>query len=167
MEIGLSLGSNLGDRLARLVQAKKQILDLPGLGNAAQSPVYETEPVDVPPEFSHLPFLNSVLIIETLISSRQLMGLFQMIEQRIGRVPNPVANAPRPADIDIIYAGQVQIAEDHIVIPHPRWARRRFVVQPLCDVRPELIIPGQSGTVHEVLAQLQDPARVALFAKTW
>lgn len=167
MEIGLSLGSNMGDRLAQLIQAKKRILDLPGLAGAAQSPVYETEPVDVPPEFSHLPFLNSVLIIETLISSRQLMGLFQVIEQRIGRIPNPVANSPRPADIDLIYAGQLQIEDDHIVIPHPRWAIRRFVVQPLCDVRPELHIPGQSGTVSEILAQLQDPGKVTLFTKTW
>ena len=167
MEIGLSLGSNMGDRLAQLIQAKKRILDLPGLAGAAQSPVYETEPVDVPPEFSHLPFLNSVLIIETIISTRQLMGLFQVIEQRIGRVPNPVANSPRPADIDIIYADQLQIEEDHIVIPHPRWAIRRFVVQPLCDVRPELHIPGQSGTVTDVLAQIQDPGKVTLFTKTW
>lgn len=167
MEIGLSLGSNMGDRLAQLIQAKKQILDLPGLDSVAQSPVYETEPVNVPAEFSHLPFLNSMLIVESLLSTRQLMSLFQVIEQRIGRIPNPVANAPRPADIDIIYAGQLQLAEDHIVIPHPRWALRRFVLQPLCDVRPDLILPGQSATVSEILAQLQDPAKVTLFTKSW
>ena len=167
MEIGLSLGTNLGDRLAHLIQMKKQILAIPGVSLAAQSPVYETEPVDVPSEFCNLLFLNSVLIIETLISSHQLMNLFLFIEQKIGRVPSPVANTPRPADIDIIYAGQLHIEEDHIVIPHPRWAQRRFVVQPLSDVRPELHIPGQSATVSDVLARLQDPSRVTLFTKTW
>lgn len=167
MEIGLCLGANEGDRLAYLIQAKQRILALPGISLTAQSPVYETEPVDVPPEFQNILFLNSILIIETLISIRQLMSLFQFIEQQIGRVPNPVTNAPRPVDIDIIYADQLQIEEDHIVIPHPRWTLRRFVVQPLCDVRPELHIPGQSAIVSDVLAQLQDPAKVTLFTKTW
>lgn len=167
MEIGLSLGANMGDRLAQLILAKTMILALPGTRPAAQSPIYETEPVDVPPEFRHLPFLNGILIIDTPISTRQMMSMFHFIEQKVGRIPDPVANAPRPADIDIIYAGQLQIDEDRIVIPHPRWAGRRFVLQPLCDVRPDLRIPGQPGTVADVLAQLQDPGKVTLFTKAW
>lgn len=167
MEIGLSLGTNLEDRLAHLIQAKQQILGLPGIILVGQSSVYETEPVDVPPEFQDLPFLNGVLIIKTLISIYQLMRSFLFIEQKIGRVPTPVTNAPRPVDIDIIYADQLQIKEDHITIPHPCWALRRFVVQPLSDVRPELQIPGQSATVSNVLAQLHDPSQVVLFTKTW
>jgi 2-amino-4-hydroxy-6-hydroxymethyldihydropteridine diphosphokinase len=167
MEIGLSLGANLGDRLGQLSQAKAMILALPGIKLAAQSPVYETEPVDVPAEFSHLPFLNGVLIIETLLPARQIMNLFHFIEQKLGRVPNPVANAPRSVDIDIIYADLLQLEDDRIIIPHPRWAIRRFVVQPLGDVRPDLRIPGQTGTVAEVLAQLQDPSKVTLFTRTW
>ena len=167
MEIGLSLGANMGDRLEQLIQAKNMILALPGIKLSAQSPIYETEPVDVPAEFSHLPFLNGILIIETLISTRQMMNMFHFIEQKVGRIPSPVVNAPRPVDIDIIYADQLRIDEDHIVIPHPRWSIRRFVLQPLSDVRHELHIPGQSGTVAEVLAELQDPAKVTLFTKTW
>ncbi len=167
MEIGISLGANMGDRLGQLTQAKKMILALPGIKFLAQSPVYETEPVDVLSEFSHLTFLNAILIIETLISTHQMMNMFHFIEQKVGRIPSPVVNAPRPADIDIIYADQLLIDEAHIVIPHPRWSIRRFVLQPLCDVRPELHIPGQSGTITEVLAQLQDPAKVTLFTKTW
>lgn len=167
MEIGLSLGANTGDRLTQLIKAKKRILALPGITFLAQSPVYETEPVDVPPEFKNMKFLNSILIIETLISIPQLLTLFQFIEQQIGRIPNPVLNTPRPLDIDIIYADQLQINEPYLIIPHPRWALRRFVVQPLCDVRPELQIPGQAGPVSDVLAQLNDPNKVSLFAKTW
>ena len=167
MEVGLSLGSNMGDRLAHLKNAKAFILDSPGIVSADQSPVYETEPVDVPPEYQTINFLNAILIVNTLIPLSQLMRTFQFLEQEIGRVPNAVVNAPRPMDIDIIYADGLQIQEQHIVIPHPHWARRRFVVQPLCDVRPDLIIPGQTFPVADILAGLSDPHKVILFAKKW
>lgn len=167
MEVGLSLGSNLGDRLAHLKNAKAMILGNPGIILADQSPVYETEPVDVPAEYQALNFLNAVLIIRTLIPLPQLMRTFQFLEQKIGRVPNAVANVPRPVDIDIIYADGLLIHEPHIVIPHPLWAQRRFVVQPLCDVRSDLKIPGQMGTVADVLAGLTDAHKVTVFAKKW
>ncbi|MBU0714663.1 MAG: 2-amino-4-hydroxy-6-hydroxymethyldihydropteridine diphosphokinase [Verrucomicrobia bacterium] len=167
MEVGLSLGSNMGDRLAHLQNAKAIILDSPGIVSADQSPAYETEPVDVPPEFQALNFLNAILIVKTLIPLSQLMQTFQFMEQKIGRVPNTVINAPRPMDIDIIYADALQIQEQHIVIPHPHWTLRRFVVQPLYDVRPDLVIPGQTGTVADVLAGLSDTHKVVLFAKKW
>lgn len=167
MEVGLSLGSNTGDRLAHLKNAKTIILDSPGIVSADQSPVYETEPVDVPPEFQALNFLNAILIVKTLIPLSQLMRTFQFMEQKIGRVPSAVINAPRPMDIDIIYADGLQIREQHIAIPHTHWQERRFVVQPLCDVRPDLVIPGQTGTIAEVLAGLRDPHKVILFAKKW
>ncbi|MFH1476000.1 MAG: 2-amino-4-hydroxy-6-hydroxymethyldihydropteridine diphosphokinase [Verrucomicrobiota bacterium] len=167
MEVGLSLGSNMGDRLAHLKNAKAIILNSPGIVSADQSPVYDTEPVDVPPEFQALNFLNAIMIVKTLIPLPQLMRTFQFMEQKIGRLPNTVINAPRPMDIDIIYADGLQVQEQHIVIPHPRWQERRFVVQPLCDVRPDLVIPGQTGTVTDVLAGLNDPHKVVLFAKKW
>ncbi len=167
MEIGLSLGSNMGDRLAHLKNAKAIILGSPGIVAVAQSPVYETEPVDVPEEFRSINFLNAILIVKTLIHLHQLLRTFQFMEQKIGRVPNTVTNAPRPMDIDIIYADGLQIDEQHIVVPHPQWAKRRFVVQPLCDVRPDLVVPGQTGTVTDVLAGLNDPHKAVLFAKKW
>jgi len=167
MEVGLSLGSNMGDRLAHLKQAKTMILGHPGIIPAAQSPVYEAEPVDVPLEFQALNFLNAILIVNTLIPLSQLMRTFQFLEQEIGRVPTAVFNAPRPMDIDIIYADGLQVREQHIVVPHPLWHARRFVVQPLCDIRPDLKLPGQSGTVADVLAGLSDPHKVVLFAKKW
>lgn len=167
MEVGLSLGSNMGDRLAHLKNAKTIILESPGIVAVAQSPVYDTEPVDVPAEFQELHFLNSILIVRTLIPVSHLMRTFQFMEQKIGRVPNTVINAPRPMDIDIIYADGLQVKEQHIEIPHPHWHERRFVVQPLCDVRPDLIIPGQTGTVAEVLANLRDLHKATLFTKKW
>ena len=167
MEVGLSLGSNMGDRLAHLKNAKTMILGHPGIMPATQSPVYETEPVDVPSEFQAVHFLNAILIVKTLIHLPQLMRTFQFLEQEIGRVPNTVVNAPRPMDIDIIYADGLQVQEQYIVIPHPLWQERRFVVQPLCDVRPELKIPGQTGTVVDVLAGLSDAHKVTVFDKKW
>lgn len=167
MEVGLSLGSNLGDRLQHLQNAKAMILSQPGIRLAAQSRVYETEPVAVLPDFKALNFLNAVLIITTLLPLPQLLQTFQFLEQKNGRVPEPGKNRPRPIDIDIIYADNLRLREQHIVIPHPHWHERRFVVQPLGDARPDLKIPGQTGTVAEILASLRDPHQVKVFAKNW
>lgn len=167
MEVGLSLGSNLGDRLQNLQNAKAMISSQPGIVLLAQSPVYETEPVKVLPDFKALNFLNAVLIIKTLIPLSQLLPTFQFFEQKMGRVPDGLAARPRPIDVDIIYADNLQVREPHLVIPHPHWPERRFVVQPLGDVRPDLKITGQTQTVAEVLAGLRDPHKVILFAKKW
>ncbi len=167
MEIGLGLGSNMGDRLGHLIRARERILAIPGVQLVAQSPVYDTDPVDVPAEFAGLTFLNSVLIIETSVSIHRLIGLFQSVEQETGRTPDALRNRPRPIDIDIIYADQIRTKADRVTIPHPRWASRRFVVQPLNDVRPDLHIPGLSGTVSAVLSGLTDRSRVTVFADRW
>ncbi len=167
METGLALGSNLGDRLGLLKEAKKRILAIEGVSPVAQSRVYETEPVDVPGEFAGLPFLNSVLVIETAMAVEKLAGLFKSIERDMGRAPSSIRNAPRPVDIDLVYAGTLRMKTSELEIPHPRWAVRRFVVQPLADVRPGLRIPGQSGSVTDVLDGLQDAGGVELFADDW
>ncbi len=167
MEAGLALGSNIGDRIERLREARKGILAIGGIAFVAQSPVYETDPVDVPGEFAGLPFLNCALIIETSILVEELIGLFKSVERALGRMPSPIRNAPRPIDIDVIYAGDLTISSGNVEIPHPRWSVRRFVVQPLSDVRPHLRIPGQSGSVGDVLARLDDAGGVVLFADKW
>lgn len=167
MEIGLSLGANLGNRLLQLQEAKKQIIATRGISFIVQSPVYETEPVDVPPMGQNMFFLNAVLIIETSLQIPELLSGFQRIERKLGRAPNARPNAPRLIDIDIIYADKLRIGGEGINVPHPRWFERRFVVRPLNDVRPDLVIPGQTGTVTEVLRDLSDKYRVMLFKKEW
>lgn len=167
MEVGLSLGSNEGDRLVHLSQARKSLQASPGLALLARSPVYETEPVGVPPAFQAQWFLNAVLILKSALPIAGLFELCRELERREGRPARPARNAPRPIDLDIIYAGQLQCRDARLSIPHPRWAVRRFVVRPLCDVRMDLIIPGQSGTVAEVLAKLRDPSRVQRLADEW
>lgn len=158
----MSLGANVGDRLAQLQEAKKRILAAGGIFFAAQSPVYETEPVDVAPRDSALFFLNAVLIIKFSLPLSGLLSTFKRIEFQLGRAQRAAPNAPRPIDIDIIYAGGLHVRDKDVIIPHPRWARRRFVVRPLSDVRPELVVPGQAGTVAEVLRSLADGHRVTL-----
>ena len=167
IEVGLSLGSNTGKRLASLVEAKKLILNIRGVSLTDQSSVYETEAKDVRAEFKALNFLNTILIIQTSISIRNLLRIFFSIERELGRKPSFLRNAPRVIDIDIIYAGQMQINEEELIIPHPQWARRRFVLCPLCEVRPNLHIPGQSGTVSDVLSHLKDETMVRLYASKW
>lgn len=170
MEIGLSLGANLGNRLVQLQAAKKRILSAEGLALVAQSPVYETEPVDVPSADTGMFFLNAVLIVETTRLAPELLSLCKRIEQQLGRATAPlIKNERRPIDIDIIYAGNLRVEIKDITVPHPRWFKRRFVVQPLSDVRPGLVVPGQTATVHEILRDLPDRHGVTLFrpANAW
>jgi len=167
MEIGLSLGSNLGDRLNNLRQAREKISAIPGFSILAYSPVYETEPVDVLPQFADLPFLNAVLIVSTDVVVEHLFEKCASFEKDMGRNHGSGRNAPRPIDIDIIFAGNQRIKRGDGGVPHPRWAQRRFVVQPLADVRPDLHIPGESRTVREVLLALPPTPKVVLFTKAW
>lgn len=167
MEIGLSLGSNLGDRLAHLKETKRLIGSIPSLNITAQSFVYETSPVGVRGEFAHLPFLNAVLLLETALRPEVILASLKKIEQIAGRSRSADRNAPRPIDIDIIFAGNLLLDDATITIPHPRWSSRRFVVQPLSDVRPELILPGQTQTVQDLLSTLPQGQNVVLLAREW
>ena len=167
MEIGLSLGSNLGDRLQNLIEAKKRVAAVPGVALAAISPVYETEPVDVAAEFSHLAFLNAILIVESAVALRTLARRLRAIEDEMGRVRGPDRNSPRPIDIDVIFADGIRLSAGGLTIPHPRWAQRRFVAQPLADVRPDLKLPGESRTVREVAESLPPDGKVTRYAERW
>lgn len=167
MEIALSLGSNLGDRLQNLQQARDAVAALEGVALVAQSNVYETDPVDVRPEYEDLPYLNAVLVVASDTPPAELQAALHAIEAEFGRVRGDDPNAPRPLDIDMIYAGHTQRCEDGLRLPHPRWSERRFVVQPLADVRPDLTLPGRTRTVARVLADLPEKPGVALFADTW
>lgn len=167
MEIGISLGSNISNRLANLQDAKRRMAALPQAKIVAQSPVYETEPVGVKPEYQHLDFLNAILIVETPCSVHECFDHLRGMEDAIGRHRGIDRYEPRSIDLDIIYAGDVHIESGGLVIPHPHWARRRFVVQPLADVRPDLILPGQSRTVAQILADLPQEEEVTLLTRDW
>jgi 2-amino-4-hydroxy-6-hydroxymethyldihydropteridine diphosphokinase len=167
MEIGLSLGSNLGNRLANLRQAAQRIVALPEVHLVAVAPVYQTEPVGVLPEYRHLRYLNTVLIVDGPTDLDVFSAAIHGIEDELGRRRGPDRNAPRTIDIDFLYAEDTCRADGKLDLPHPRWAQRRFVVQPLADVRPALRLPGCEGTVAEQLGRLPDKQHVRRFAESW
>lgn len=167
MELAFSLGSNLGDRLPLLSEAKRRLLSVPGTTLLAQSPVYETEPVGVKPEYRHLAFLNAVVVVESVLRPDRWIDEVGRIERDMGRVRTADRYAPRELDVDLLYAGDVRSGEQRLTVPHPRMAQRRFVLQPLADVRPDLVLPGHGRSVRDLLAELPPGEDVRLFARAW
>ncbi|HEY5654095.1 MAG TPA: 2-amino-4-hydroxy-6-hydroxymethyldihydropteridine diphosphokinase [Pontiella sp.] len=168
MEIGFSLGSNLYNRKRLLTQAKTLLLSAPRTTYVDQSPIYETTPVDVKPEYQDMNYLNSVLIVESDLPLDSWLSYIEKIEHSLGRERDAdERNAPRPIDIDIIYAGDQIIDGGGLIVPHPRWAERRFVVQPLSDVRPNMVLPETSKSVSGILRTLPPDDGLSVFDITW
>ncbi|HNX53591.1 MAG TPA: 2-amino-4-hydroxy-6-hydroxymethyldihydropteridine diphosphokinase [Pontiellaceae bacterium] len=167
-ETGFCLGSNVGGRLRLLSQAKTLILLEPDVKFVDQSPAYETEPVGVKPEHKAMKFLNAVLIVESPYTAEEWLPKIKKIEERLLRVRTEDRNAPRTIDIDILFCGDQTVDSDLLQVPHSRWTERRFVVQPLADIRPELILPGTKGApVRKILARMPDKDDVRLFSEKW
>jgi 2-amino-4-hydroxy-6-hydroxymethyldihydropteridine diphosphokinase len=139
----LGLGSNLGDRAAHLQFGLDGLAARAGRV-VAVSPVYETEPVGGPPQPE---FLNAVVALETELSPRELLGVAKALEAEAGRErPDPEKRwGPRPLDIDILMVGELRIDEPDLVVPHPRIHQRAFVLAPLADVAPDLVVAPTAG----------------------
>ncbi len=167
MEIALCLGSNTGERLGYLQAARDALCGLPGVTLAVQSAVYETDPVGVRSQYADMLYLNAVLIVDAQIPADTLALSMHAIENRLGRVRCEDKNAPRTIDIDMLYAADIADANPALTLPHPRWDLRRFVVQPLADVRPHLTLPGHHKTVQQILHELPAIPGVRLYAATW
>jgi 2-amino-4-hydroxy-6-hydroxymethyldihydropteridine diphosphokinase len=150
---GIALGSNLGDRLAHLRSAFSLLREISTPGAAVlTAPVYQTEPLLCPPGSPD--FLNTVIEIGFDGNPLELLEKTRAIEKRLGRAPAAERNAPRVIDLDILYLGEETLTGDPLELPHPRIGERRFVLQPLADIRPDLVLPGQQGTVAQLLADL-------------
>lgn len=168
MEIGFSLGSNLYNRKRLLMQAKNLLLSAPRTSFVDQSPVYETTPVDVKPEYQEMAYLNSIVLVESELPLDSWLSYIDKIEHNLGRERDVEdRNAPRPIDVDIIYAGDQIIDSGGLEVPHPRWAERRFVVQPLADVRPDMVLPEASKSVAEILRTLPPDDGLSVFDVKW
>ena len=160
------MGSNVGDRLANLRQARAAVLALPDVhGSVKSSPIYETEPVNSDSDAA--PFLNAVIEVEYDGQPILLLDSLQAIEAQMGRPSKRPRNAPRTIDLDILYVGNLVLNNPEACIPHPRLHTRRFVLTPLADIRPDLVLPGQQRSIGELLAALTDPATVKPFSGTW
>ncbi|MGQ9661465.1 MAG: 2-amino-4-hydroxy-6-hydroxymethyldihydropteridine diphosphokinase [Kiritimatiellia bacterium] len=167
VEVVISLGSNLGDRLVNLQQAREAIVRLRGVSFVAKSRVYETEPVEVAAQYAATLFLNAILIVNTQIELERLAKHLHGIEEKLGRIRGPERNAPRTLDADIICAENVQLCTTELTVPHPRWSERRFVVEPLAELRPQLVVPGQEQSISEILATLPPRPSVKVFRDEW
>ncbi len=153
--IYLSLGSNLGDRMEYLSRAIAE-LGAGGLHVKRVSSIYETEPVG--PQ-SQPWFLNVVVEAETDLFPTQLLGRLQAIELRLGRrrLAEP---GPRTIDIDILFYGTFRIQSDRLTVPHPRLEQRRFVLEPLFELAPDLRHPVSHLTIGELRAATADHSTV-------
>jgi 2-amino-4-hydroxy-6-hydroxymethyldihydropteridine diphosphokinase len=167
IEVCLSLGSNLGDRAANLAAARKSISSLPGVTETAASSLYETEPVGMDPSYAEMLFINAALVIEAGADVAGLAAKLRAIEAGMGRQSAPGPNLPRRIDIDVICAGSFAIETPALTVPHPRWQSRRFVVEPLAEIRPRLVIPGADRTVLEILRRMPERPAVRRFAAAW
>ena len=168
IEVGLSLGSNIPDRLAYIRKARQAISELGDATVLASAPMYETEPVDCPPAYRDNKFLNTVLIVGTSLDAHRFFQALQGIERVVGRRRRLERNAPREIDIDLIYYDGQTIRSGGLVVPHPRWTLRRFVLQPLSDVRGYLVLPGHDRRVRDILAALgPEGPKVAKVLETW
>ncbi len=145
--VGISLGSNLGDRLARLREAVSRLAPLRSSPHLLLSPVYETEPVDCPAG-SGL-FYNAVVEIESELAPLDLLAATQAIERRMGRAEIRELNAPRPIDLDLLYYDDLVFGGPGLVLPHPRFLQRAFVVRPLAAIRPDLVPAGLAESLGD------------------
>jgi 2-amino-4-hydroxy-6-hydroxymethyldihydropteridine diphosphokinase len=168
VQIGLSLGSNLGDKVENLRRAARLVLEQEDAVLVAKRSLYETEPVDVKAEFQHMKFLNSVMILETSLDAQHWLKTIGEVEFALGRRrDSDDKNVPREVDVDIIFYGEQLIGSGGLIVPHPRWAERRFVVQPLAELQPERVLPGMKETVAEVLAKLPGADELVKLDEMW
>jgi len=150
--VGIALGSNLGDRAAE-IEAGFAFLQTLSAAALHRSPVIETAPVDCPP--GSAAFLNAVAEIQVdpaQLSPHDLLARLQAFETQRGRPRKHGRYTPRPLDLDILYYGERVLETPELTLPHPRLAERLFVLQPLAELRPDLVLPGGNRTVRDLLA---------------
>ena len=166
MRTAVALGSNLGDRLGNLRAAREAILGLSMVKPPiVSSAVYETAPVDCEPGAPK--FLNAVVEFGYEGDPASLLEQLIRIEEALGRSRDHQKNVSRTIDIDLLYCGDRRIRNERLQLPHPRMHLREFVLQPLADIRPELVLPGQEKTVRELLDRLGESGEILPFAGDW
>ena len=153
MRAGVALGSNLGDRLANLRNARKEISAMDGaLPPLRCSAIYETEPVDC--EKGAPKFFNAVIEFGYSGPPEELRRELAGIERVLGRPETHERNVSRPIDLDLLYFGELVAETAELRLPHPRIVDREFVLRPLAEIRPDLVLPKQSETVSVLLLHL-------------
>jgi len=162
----VSLGTNLGDRIAHLVHALRSLDALPGTRIAALSPIYETAAVGPPPQG---PYLNAAVELETTLAPRALLDALLAIEREAGR-SRGVRDSARTLDLDLLLYEDRVIDEPGLCVPHPRLAERAFVMEPLAALAPDRLHPLLGTTLAALAARVRDARAVRPWAgalPTW
>ncbi len=146
----IALGSNLGDRAAHLAAAITALAATPGIEVIVASGPIETDPVG---PVAQAPFLNAAALLRTSLSPHDLLETLLRIEREEGRV-RAERWGPRTLDLDLITYGDLVLSEPGLTLPHPRLRERRFVLEPLAMIAPDLTIPPDHARVQDLLAQL-------------
>jgi 2-amino-4-hydroxy-6-hydroxymethyldihydropteridine diphosphokinase len=146
----IALGSNLGDSVALIQRAFDKLQELSAT-RMQKSSLWQTGPVDCPP--GSAPFVNAAVAFTPLAGEtpESLLAKLQKLEREFGRQPKAVLNESRPLDLDLIAFGSEVRGTPELILPHPRALQRRFVLQPLSEVAPEFVLPGQPRNVQQLL----------------
>jgi 2-amino-4-hydroxy-6-hydroxymethyldihydropteridine diphosphokinase len=146
----IGLGANLGQKEVTILRAVDELAAVDGIEVLELSRLRETEPVGV---VDQPPFLNAAVALETTLSPWELLDVMLRIEQDLGRVRDDRRWGPRTIDLDLLVYGDEVVDEPGLRVPHPRLHERRFALEPLAELEPELEIPGL-GKVLDALAEL-------------
>jgi 2-amino-4-hydroxy-6-hydroxymethyldihydropteridine diphosphokinase len=149
----IALGANQGDAQQNALRAIERLREMSTLP-LLKSSLWETSPVDCPPNSPQ--FVNAVvgLFPHERETPESLLQRLQQLEMEFGRQPKKVLNEPRPLDLDLIAFGDQVRATTKLVLPHPRAHLRRFVLEPLSEICPQLVLPGQNKSVKQLLDDL-------------
>jgi 2-amino-4-hydroxy-6-hydroxymethyldihydropteridine diphosphokinase len=146
----VGVGANLGDRRATIERAVELLRAAPGIEVLAVSSLRETDPVG----FEEQPrFLNGAVELETALGPRELLDLLLGVERALGRTREGPRFGPRTIDLDLLVYGDERVDEPGLTVPHPRLHERRFALEPLAELAPELELPGR-GPVSLLLSGL-------------
>jgi 2-amino-4-hydroxy-6-hydroxymethyldihydropteridine diphosphokinase len=148
----LMLGGNVGPTELLFQQAREALQQL---GTIECSRVYQTRPISPIPQAD---YLNQACRLRTGLAPQQLLEVLQAIEKRLGKVPK-LRDAPRPIDLDLIFYGSRQINSPGLIVPHPRWRERLFVVRPLRDLIEGILIEDQWVSLDELLQRFPEEQR--------
>jgi 2-amino-4-hydroxy-6-hydroxymethyldihydropteridine diphosphokinase len=166
MRAGVALGSNLGERVANLRNARKDIAALRGvLPPVRSSAIYETDPVGC--EKGAGKFLNAVIEFGYSGEPDALLRALVAIEKMLGRPATHARNVSRTVDLDLLYFGELVIETADLQLPHPRIVDREFVLRPLADVRPDLILPEQTESISTLFLRMSPTGGVVRLDLEW
>lgn len=158
----IGMGSNIGDRAEHCRKAIAALAACKGCLVEAESPLYETEPVDFEEQDW---FINGVARVRTCLEPEALLQQLRAIERAMGRRPEGRRFGPRVLDLDILFFNDWILHTTDLEFPHPRLHQRRFMLKPLCDIAPELVHPVLGKTMRSLLSSLKDGEKRVILLK--